>query len=255
MSKELTTLFTGRHRIALREVPSTNSHLSGLLRESRLPEGAAVTAYVQTEGRGQGENNWHSAPGLNLLVSYVFYPTFLNAYNAFHLNMAVSTALGDFAALYLGEDVRIKWPNDLYCGNRKLGGILIENSIYDFQIRQSIIGIGVNVNQPSFPDELPNPVSFFQVTGKALQLDEVFASLSQCLERRYLQLKAFGEKGIREDYHRHLLRHGKWEWFQEGERRFEGMVMGVNRNGHLLIQNKEGHTEDFGTKQVKYLFS
>lgn len=255
MSKELTTLFTGRHRVALREVLSTNSYLSGLLREGRLPEGAAVTAYLQNAGRGQGENLWHSAPGLNLLVSYVFYPSFLNAYNAFQLNMAVATALGDFATHYLGDQVRIKWPNDLYYGNRKLGGVLIENSIYDFQVRQAIIGIGINVNQPSFPDDLPNPVSFFQITGKAHVLDEVFATLSQCMESRYLQLKASGEKGIREDYHRHLLRHGKWEWFQQGERRFEGMVMGVNKNGHLLIQNKEGHTEDFGMKQVKYLFS
>jgi BirA family biotin operon repressor/biotin-[acetyl-CoA-carboxylase] ligase len=238
----------------LREVASTNSYLSELLREVRLPEGAAVTAYYQEAGRGQRDNPWHSAPGLNLLVSYVFYPVFLNAYSVFQLNMAVSVALGDFAASFLGDTVRIKWPNDLYYANKKLGGLLIENSIYEFQVRQSIVGIGININQPSFPEDLPNPVSFHQVTGQAYMLDDLFASLSNCLERRYLELKRNGEKGIREAYHRHLLRHGKWEWFQEGDRRFEGMVMGVNKDGHLLIQNKEGHTENFGAKEVKYLF-
>lgn len=254
MAKQLTTLFTGRHRIALREVPSTSAYLAEYQRSNRLPEGAAVTALSQDKGRGQGLNSWHSEPGMNLLVSYVFYPNFLNAYNVFRLNMAVATALGDFAKDALGDEVRIKWPNDLYYGKSKLGGVLIENSIYDFQVRQSIVGIGVNINQLDFPADLPNPISFAKVTGLRYDLDEVFNDLSIALERRYLQLKNNGELAIREDYHRHLLRHGKWEWFQDGNRRFEGMVMGVNKEGQLMIQNREGHTENFGMKEIKYIF-
>ncbi len=254
MANQLTTLFTGRQKIHLREVPSTNSYLSEMQRSERLTEGAAVVAEFQTHGRGQAGNQWQSDRGQNLLVTFVFYPTFLNIQNVFLLNMGVAVALADFATEYLGEGVKLKWPNDLYYENRKLGGVLIENSIYDYQIRQAIIGIGVNVNQEIFSNELLNPASFKNITSINYDLMDVFNRLCNALEHRYLQLRRGEFQQLREDYHKHLLRHGKWEWFETDSRKFKGMVMGVNAQGRLMVQNEEGHTEHFDMKAIKYIF-
>ena len=168
--------------------------------------------------------------------------------------MLFRSSLAEAMAEAYGLELKVKWPNDIYYQNRKVGGILIENTIYDFEVRQSIVGIGLNVNQTEFPAELPNPVSLRQILGRELSTETIYVSVCRNLEKNYLKLKSSGEKQIREDYHRCLLRRGEWGWYEVNGQRMEAMILGVNQEGRLMIQEQSGHSLHFDPKTIRYLF-
>ncbi len=153
------TLFVGQNLISKELVDSTNNVASILLNESALPEGSAIVAKQQSAGRGQQGTTWESEYGMNLLVSFIFYPNFLPPKNIFLINMTFSLALYDFARKLMNEDVSVKWPNDLYFQNKKLAGLLVENSIRNNEFNYSIVGIGINVNQVNFSSNAANATS------------------------------------------------------------------------------------------------
>jgi BirA family biotin operon repressor/biotin-[acetyl-CoA-carboxylase] ligase len=146
------TLFTGQQLVWLPTCPSTNSEAQSLIVQNRASEGCTVITDFQTAGRGQRGNQWVAAPAENLMLSVVWQPTFLAATEQFRLSQAVALAVHDWATALLGPDpkLKVKWPNDLYYGNQKLGGLLIENSLSGTKIQYSIIGIGLNINQQAF---------------------------------------------------------------------------------------------------------
>ena len=182
------TLFTGQNIIEIASVDSTNNYIKNLLTTERPSEGTIVLAHTQSAGRGQMGNIWASEPGKNLTVSYVFYPSFLEATKQFYLNMAVALAVKDCCELLLDDEVRIKWPNDIYYCDKKIAGILIENSISGSNLTSSIVGIGLNVNQAEFHPSLPNPSSLKLIKGKNFVVLDVLNQLSHFLEKYYLQL-------------------------------------------------------------------
>lgn len=252
MQQDLTTLFTGRQRIALRTVGSTNEYLAGLQRANPQPEGTVVSAQFQESGKGQAGSKWESAYGQNMLVSILFYPSFLPAGNLFSLNMAFSLGLAGFAKELLGEHVRIKWPNDLYYLDKKLGGMLIENVVSAQTVSQTILGAGINLNQDSFSQHLPNPISFKQILKKQLDLDAAFSSLFRHVEARYLQLRRGEENAIREEYHRAMFRFGEWARYESAGWVFEGKIRGVSQEGKLMIEHRNGFVESFEMKEVRF---
>ena len=156
-------------RIRLEEVDSTNRYAKTL---SESDEWQLVTAEFQTAGRGAGTNSWESERGENLLFSLVVRPKSLEASRAFALSEALSLAISDALSSYV-EGVSIKWPNDIYCGQRKMTGILIENELAGPLVRRSILGVGLNVNQKRFVSDAPNPVSLCQVLGREVDREEV----------------------------------------------------------------------------------
>src|SRR5690242_15054378 len=121
MNKELTTLFTGRHIIDIESVESTNSYLSELLKTQLVAEGSVVRAFSQLAGRGQMGARWSSEDGKNLLVSFAFYPTFVVPRNLFLLNKTYALGVYDFLKSIIGNDLKLKWPNDIYWKSKKLG--------------------------------------------------------------------------------------------------------------------------------------
>ncbi|MCB0573965.1 MAG: biotin--[acetyl-CoA-carboxylase] ligase, partial [Saprospiraceae bacterium] len=180
------TLFIGKVYHRFDQLPSTNDHAAELIAKSTPPEGTVIRAASQTAGRGQFGSRWESAAGKNLTLSVILYPDWLEAGAQFHLSMATALALHDTvysivqnlpdeSLLKAGEPstvyrlpstvhrppstVKIKWPNDLYLGDRKAAGILIQNSLSGAHLQSSILGIGLNVNQPEFDPSLPNPGS------------------------------------------------------------------------------------------------
>ncbi len=180
-------------------VESTNDEARRLIQD--LDNLSVIAARCQTAGRGQGDHKWHSLPGENLTFSVVLKfggqglaP--LAARDALVITETVTLAL----RLYLegrGIKARIKWPNDIYTGDRKICGILIENILHGAEVASSIIGIGLNLNQKDFPSDLPNPVSMSQLTGEQYDIEDELRSfhsiLSACAEktntadgRRYL---------------------------------------------------------------------
>lgn len=142
---------------------STSNYLASIADES--PHGFVVEAEAQTAGRGQRGNSWESEPRMNILMSVLLRPEGIAPSEQFLISQAVSVAIVRVLRHYLPE-VRIKWPNDIYVGDRKICGILIENSITATKIIHSIVGIGLNVNQREFHSDAPNPVSMFQLTGR-----------------------------------------------------------------------------------------
>ncbi len=164
--------------INLPEVDSTNTWLRN--NTLSLPHGTAVTAITQTAGRGQRGNRWESAPGKNLTFSLLLRPKGFPAARQFHISEAV--ALGIVHALQPllpHHSVTVKWPNDIYVDDRKICGILIENSLEGANISHSIAGIGINVNQECFMSDAPNPVSLYQLTGRKYLLQPLLHSACQ----------------------------------------------------------------------------
>lgn len=155
--------------IELDESTSTNTHLASIA--SDAPHGTVVSAHRQTAGRGQRGNSWESEPGANITMSMLLRPEGLHPARQFVISEAVSLAIVEVLQRYLPDyDVRVKWPNDIYVGDRKICGILIENSITSSGINHSIVGMGINVNQHRFVSDAPNPVSMAQLTGTEFDL-------------------------------------------------------------------------------------
>lgn len=174
MSSSITRLIT------LDSTPSTSSYIAGIA--ATLPHGAVVTAYAQTAGRGQRGNSWEAEPGANLTFSMLLRPDGIRAAEQFSLSEAVALGIASVLQQYLpGTPVRIKWPNDIYAADRKICGILIENSLVGPVIRHSIAGIGINVNQTVWRSDAPNPVSMAQIAGHAFNTDEVLGRVCDAI--------------------------------------------------------------------------
>lgn len=231
-----------------KSLPSTNS-------EARKPgyrHGDAIIAREQTAGRGQRGNKWSSNPGENLTFSLVWEPTFLEAKRQFLLSEAVALALVDTLRAY---DLRpkIKWTNDIYVGNRKICGILIEHDLgTEGKLARTIVGIGLNVNQKEFAEWVPNPTSMALLAGRTLDLNEVFQRLYDALEARYSQLqsdpaaieKEYGQLLYRlEELHTYALPNGK---------RFAGVIKGVRSSGELLVES-EGMVVPYLFKEIEFI--
>lgn len=175
------TLFTGQQLVWLPECASTNTEAQQLAVQNRATDGCCVITDKQTAGRGQRGNQWEAAPGENLTLSVVWRPAFLPAADQFLLSQAVALAVHDWLTTLLGPSpqLRVKWPNDIFFGNQKLGGILIENTLSGTKIQHSIVGIGLNVNQRQFA--VPTATSLAQVTGRDYTLPPLVARLLEHL--------------------------------------------------------------------------
>jgi len=252
MEKDLTTLFTGRHLIHIEETGSTNTYLLELLKQKQLPEGAVVRADNQHSGRGQAGSRWESEPGQNLLLSFLFYPSFIAPQDIFLVNKSFSLGILDFARHYLPQPVTIKWPNDIYWKDQKVAGLLIENSIGTSGLSYSILGVGININQKVFSSYLANPTSFINITGKTFDLDELFNALCSFLEARYLQLKRDGRDIISDDYSAALFSQGVKQLFESKGETFVGKIVDVDRNGKLIVTTETGDARVFDLKDIKY---
>ena len=247
----------GRNIIELESVSSTNLYLADLTVWQDVEEGTVVRTGYQTEGRGHGEAHWESEAGRNLLFSVLLRPAFLPVTNQFCLSKAISLALRDMLAEFC-SDVRIKWPNDLYIRDMKIAGILIENSIEGTLIKDSIAGIGLNVNQVSFPEGLPNPTSLQLEIGKDIELSLVFNRLISRLNERYAQLQEQQFETIDKEYLLYLYKYMAETTFTEsggtGKSRssFQARITGVMDSGEIVLQTIQGQSRAFSFKEIEY---
>ena len=246
------TLFIGANHIHLDEIGSTNSYAKELIASQNMPEGTLVTAGHQTAGRGQAGSRWQDEPSLNLAASYILYPGFLPVDKQFSLNMAISLAVRELCEELTGEEIRIKWPNDIYSADSKLAGILIENTIIGNMMGSSVIGIGLNVNQTNFDPALPNPCSIKTITGNDVTLEKVIKSLNGYIEKYYFQLRQSHFNFLDRAYTDNLYRYHRTGLFSRGGQTFRGEITGVSKEGKLLI-HADGKELRFGMKEVEYL--
>lgn len=235
----------------LDETESTNRFLTTLIAESRPANGFMAVAANQTSGRGQTGNVWESQPGKNLLCSTVFYPCFLPPQNQFYLSKVAALAAYDLLSP-LVKDISLKWPNDIYCGDNKMGGILIENSIMGSKIDTSVIGIGINVNQTTFSPRLPNPVSPALLCNRTFKVSEMARQLQVHLIQWYTLLQNGNTSGIDSAYLDKLYRkNGEWEFSANGER-FFATIQTVRPTGQLVLKTAAGIRE-FWFKEVEFV--
>lgn len=210
-----------------------------------------VTAEHQTAGRGQRGNTWNSNAGENLLFSILVRPDeVLVVENQFLLSQVVALSLHDAMRNY-GIDTCLKWPNDIYVGNRKIAGILLEVDYCGAFVEQAIIGIGVNVNQESFPVMDRTPVSMKMLQGRESVLDDVLATILDSFDRYYSQM-CLGDSGtIATEYTRLLLGLNEQRAFVDSEGCFNGVIEGVAPNGHLLVRRSDGTLSRYAFKEVE----
>ena len=241
--KRPNTLFIGQVLYDLPQVASTNEYALSLLSKSKPLEGTVISTFCQTSGRGQIGSQWESEPDKNISLSVILYPDFLRVKHQFQLSQAISLAVFDFVTYHLGTaEVKIKWPNDIYLGNFKVAGILLQNSLINNFIRSSVAGIGININQTDFLTRPPNPTSFKLIKGREFDLESMALSLCQFIEARYLQLKSGKIVPLQQDYLRNLYRFQTPALFQRtsGEI-FQGTITGLEESGELrvLVLGKE----------------
>ena len=246
------TLFIGANHISLQTVDSTNTYAKNLLAEKRQPEGSLITTAEQTAGRGQAGSSWQTEPGQNLILSYILYPTFLSADKQFFLSMAVSLAVRELCEEITDHEIRIKWPNDIYQRNKKLAGILIENTISGSQLSSSVVGIGLNINQTHFDPTLPNPTSVKLITGHEFSVETAIQKLNSYMEKYYLQLRHLHFNFLDKGYTVHLYKYNQTGIFSKNGQEFRGEITGVTKEGKLIIESN-GKELKFGLKEVEYL--
>ena len=222
-------------------------------RDEKYREGDVVWADFQTAGRGQRGHEWHSRKGENLTFSVVLEPTFVPIAKQFSVSEVVALSLVDMLAEY-GIDAKIKWTNDIYVGDKKLVGILIEHSLAPTSLRRTIVGVGINVNQTEFDASLPNPVSMAQLLGKELDAETVLKCFLTHLQRNYELLREGGAEALHDRYNALLYRKNEYHTYAlpSGEK-FSAKIIGTAPSGALRLEDKSGNTKDYLFKEVEFI--
>ena len=233
---------------------STNDQAKQLVKYGKLENGSVIFTHEQTCGRGQRNTSWESEKAKSLTFSIVLYPDFLAAEEQFFLNAIVTTGIVEvLEELFPGNNWQVKWPNDIYADDRKLGGILIENTLEGRKIGSSIIGIGLNINQDTFNPGLPNPVSLYQLTGEVFDIKELAEKVTSVIYRWYATLQAKKFEMILEHYTQRLYLLEQWHTFKDEDgMAFRGKIRGVTDQGLLKVEGSSELEELYSFKEIGY---
>lgn len=226
----------GKPLIKIDTLASTNNYAMELVHRGLASHGMSIFALEQTEGKGQRGKQWRSIKGENIILSVILNTSSLRVSDQFLLSMTTALAAYDFFSDYAGDESSVKWPNDLYWRDRKAGGILIENIITGKEWQWAIIGIGININQTSFGEEIPNAVSLKQITGKHFIPVELVKELCSHLEKRYFQLLTTPHQTIIDAYNHVLYKKGQKITLKKNNAVFDCIVKGVNSYGQLITE-------------------
>ena len=247
--------------IWLDTVDSTNSEAKR--RILKIDNLSVVSALEQTSGRGQLGNVWTSKAGENLTFSIVLkfadQNIWLNVHDQSVINELTSLSVVDFLGTH-GIEAKIKWPNDIYVGNKKICGILIENSLSGSHINHSVIGIGLNINQRNFDVNLLNPISMTQLTGNSYDISECLEELISIF-KKYIQRYLHGNGGyakLRKLYLGQLWRLNETSRFTTVDKEgnvyeFTGAIRNLSYIGNLIVETEEGELKEFAFKEIGYI--
>lgn len=250
------TFFTGKFLIHLPSVDSTNTYAKEHLSKSTPIDGTVILADEQYAGRGQAGNIWQSMPGENLTFSIIYKTDFLPAAAQFGLNMAISLGIRTAVAEIIGQqgrqhmNVSIKWPNDIYIDDKKVAGILIENTISGMYLKHSIIGIGLNVNQQDFA-ELTRATSLRRELDKSMEQISVLKEVLAAIERYFFLLKEGKTALLKSAYISHLYRYNEMAAFEKDHLSLQGCIKDVSPTGLLIMDVMQ---EDGSLQEMQFAF-
>ena len=256
--------------VELQSVDSTNKYAMSLAHEANLPgrqglaqHGMTIFAHEQTDGKGQRGKKWSSEKGSNIAVSIVINPNSLVLSEQFKLSVCVAISIHEFFSRFAGDETKIKWPNDLYWRDRKAGGVLIENVVGNrelgpdsYRVRSqelgtqdwkwSVVGIGININQTSFPSNLPNPVSLKQITGKEFDPIKLAKELCLIFDKNFQLLITGNFKQLFVLYQAHLYKKDEKVKLKKGNQVFKTIIKAVSETGQLITHHSIEERFEFG---------
>ncbi|MBZ9627687.1 biotin--[acetyl-CoA-carboxylase] ligase [Psychroflexus sp. CAK1W] len=233
---------------------STNSFLKEFVKINTEKKTYCVVAHHQVDGKGQRGTGWESEAGKNLTFS-VYLPGLKSIHKeAFKLSALVALGLKNVLTTYDMPKLFIKWPNDILSRQFKIGGILIENMMTQNQEGASVVGVGLNVNQESFPN-LPSASSMRILSGKSFSLDNLLEDILTEFEQIPDLFNRSSYKEVMSSYYDSLFRYNKVSVFQFPDNSLaQGLLRGVDNHGRLIVEFEEDRLESFDIKeiQIKY---
>lgn len=233
-----------------KSVDSTNNYAMAQAHAGKAFHGNVFFAHEQTAGKGQRGKKWIAATGENIMMSIVMEPKSLSINEQFALSACIALSCYDLLNKYLPDEIFIKWPNDLYFRDRKAGGILIENIISGENWKFAIVGIGMNINQVVFDENLPNPTSLKLFIGKNFDVVALAKQLCVFLDKRYNELIARNGEKIISDYNSHLYKRGEKVKLKKGAQVFETTIKEVDSRGNLITTDAIERSLEFGEVEL-----
>lgn len=237
--------------IRLEKTDSTNTWASQ--HESELDLPALVYCLDQTSGRGQRGNKWESEPGKNITASLIFHPEEFPASNQFLISEAIALSIVGFLK-GKGVEAKVKWPNDIYIGDKKICGILVEHVVLGRNIEKTIAGFGININQKHFVSDAPNPVSLTSITGLEYKLEEAIDNLAGYL-KSFLKVSP-SDINIHQCFLENLWRFDN-QFYPFFDRKtnepIKAKISGVNAEGIMTLELENGSERKYAFKEIEFI--
>ena len=239
--------------IKLDAIDSTNSYLKKIILEKDISDYTIVTANFQTEGKGQLGYMWESEDSKNLLCSIYKKDLGIKVEDQFVLSMLVSLSIIRTLEKLNLPKLYIKWPNDIMSDNKKICGILVENMVKQNSIKESVIGIGLNVNQNTFKN-LPNATSIKKIKGVAFNIDELLNDLANNIKKQFIDFNQSKIDLVFRQYEDVLYRMNIPSTFKNSEGDvFTGFIKGVNNLGRLKVLLEDNLTKSYSIKDISLM--
>ncbi|MEN8124124.1 MAG: biotin--[acetyl-CoA-carboxylase] ligase [Bacteroidota bacterium] len=240
--------------VKLDAINSTNQFLKDFAKSNEVDNWTVVTAQYQTSGRGQMQTKWESIKNKNLLFSVLIKFEDMNIENQFYMNCAISLGIYNSLLNYKVGSLSVKWPNDIMAENKKIAGILIENTLVKDHIKYAVVGIGLNVNQIQFPVSLPKATSLKLLLDKELNRDILLQEIVNSIKHYINFLKKKEFSFLKEQYEKVLFKIGINQVFENNKgHTFTGKILGINKQGKLLIEEENKEIKEFNFKEIKFL--
>lgn len=237
-------------------IDSTN--IEAVKQFNSLNDFEVIASKFQTEGRGQRGTKWESAKGENITLSIILKPDGIKAENQFIISQMVSLGILKYLK-ERGVKAKIKWPNDIFVGDKKIAGVLIEHLLSGDNLSGSIVGIGLNLNQVNFHHSTPNPTSLRRESNLEYNLDDEINDLLGSIYQIYQSFKGYGSdrelNRIESQYHNSLYRLDQFHQYIETPSNvvITSKITGIARNGCLTMENEDGITKEYSFKEIKYI--
>lgn len=237
--------------IKLQEIDSTNAYLRNYT-PAEGEEMTVVTAEYQSAGKGQGKNTWESNHGENLLFSILCHPKDVPAKRQFILSQAIALAIRDALRMYIG-DIKIKWPNDIYWHDHKLGGVLIQCTLTGVNVKDCILGVGIDVNQKEFENLTKNPISLYQITGRDIDRNDLLNSIIEEFQHYLMMIDEGDYDHIVADYKESLYRANGYHQYRDEKGEFLARFVTIEPSGRIVLKDEDGMLRTYAFKEVKFM--
>ena len=228
---------------------STNDKVKMLIKSKKILSGDLIIAKYQYGGRGQRMNKWCSSYGKNLLCSLFYRPLDINADKTFIINQAVSLAVLKTIRKFNNEKCLIKWPNDILSVNKKIAGILVENSLSSNKVNHSIIGVGININQVFFK-RLPNATSIKKISNKNIDIERVLNELINSYKFYFTKINDI--KYINDEYNQNIFGKEGCKFIINGKE-YSGRIISISNTGIIKL-NIGSEIVNYDSRKVKLLY-